>query len=101
MTLPELALRMKYETVALSQTDQVLGVTGAKGDILERLIVQVTTAATSTVSIKDGSGSAMIVVAPNTPLGTYTLTFGIPSLAGAWKVTTLAGATVFAIGQFS
>ena len=35
-----------YETVAASQTAQVLGPTGALGDYLDRLIVTVATAAT-------------------------------------------------------
>ena len=48
-----------YETVAASQSDQVLGVTGAVGDFLHRLIIVVATAATSQVQIKDGSGSAI------------------------------------------
>jgi hypothetical protein len=41
--------RFQYETVAASQTNQVLGGTGAIGDYLHRVIVVVNTAATSTV----------------------------------------------------
>jgi hypothetical protein len=58
-----------YETVAASQTDQVLGSTGAKkGDYLEQLVLVVATAATAATSIKDGSGSAISVM-PNSPGG--------------------------------
>lgn len=89
-----------YETVAASQTDQVLGPVGATGDILEKLIVSVATAATSTVSIKDGSGSAIVITAANTPIGVYSVNIGARSTGGAWKVTTGAGATVLAVGQF-
>ena len=89
-----------YEAVAASQTDQVLGPVGAAGDILEKLIVSVATAATSTVSIKDGSGSAIVITAANTPIGVYTVLIGARSTTGAWKVTTGAGATVLAVGQF-
>lgn len=92
-----------YETVAASQSDQVLGSTGAAGDLLHKLVCIVTTAATAQVQIKDGSGSA-ITVFPNSPgggVGTYVLEFNISSGAGAWKVTTGAGVAVLAIGRFS
>lgn len=90
-----------YETVAASQSDQVLGGTGATGDYLGRLIISVATAATGTVSIKDGSGSAIPITAANTPIGVYSVEIGARSTGGAWKVTTGAGATVLAVGKFS
>ncbi len=90
-----------YEAVAVSQTDQVLGPTGATGDILERLVVTVSTAASSTVSIKDGSGSAIPILAVNTPVGVYEVPIGARSTGGAWKVTTGAGASVLAVGSFT
>lgn len=93
--------RVAYETVAVSQTDQVMGPTGATGDILEQLVITVATAATGTVSIKDGSGSAIPITAANTPIGVYTVELGAKSVSGAWKVTTGAGATVVAVGRFT
>jgi hypothetical protein len=89
-----------YETVAVSQTDQVLGANGGVGDLLERLIISVATASTGTVSIKDGAGSAIVITAANTPIGVYSVDVGALSSAGAWKVTTGAGATVLAVGAF-
>ena len=92
-----------YETVAASQTDQVLGVTGATGDFLHQLIIVVSTAATAQVQIKDGSGSA-ITVFPNSPgggIGTYTVELNIRSTSGAWRVTTGAGVAVLAVGRFT
>ncbi len=91
----------EYEVVAPSATDQVLGGTGSLGDVLGKLVVNVTTSATGTVSIKDGAGSAITLVPANTPIGTYTVWLGIRSTSGAWSVTTGAGASVLAIGQFS
>lgn len=90
-----------YETVAASQTDQVLGTAGAKGDYLERVVVTVATAATGTCSIKDGSGSAIPLTAANTPIGVYVVTLQLKSASGAWSVSTGAGATAVAIGSFS
>lgn len=93
----------EYETVAASQTDQVLGATGATGDHLEGLVCVVSTAATAQVQIKDGNGSAFTVF-PNNPgggIGTYYVPIKARSLAGAWKVTTAAGVAVFATGNFT
>ena len=93
----------EWETVAASQTDQSLGATGATGDYLESLLCVVATAATSQVQIKDGSGSA-ITVLPNAVgagVGTYPIPIGLVSLAGAWKVTTAAGVSVIATGNFT
>lgn len=89
-----------YETVAASQTAQVLGTAGATGDYIHRLIVTVATAATSTVTLLDNATSIPIAAA-NTPIGVYIVDLGMRSASGAWKVTTGAGATVVAVGKFS
>ena len=90
-----------YEVVAAGQTDQVLGGAGSVGDFLGRLIVNVTTGATGTVSIKDGAGSAIVVVPALAAAGAFTIEVGARSTNGAWKVTTGAGASVVAVGKFS
>ena len=89
-----------YETVAASQTAQVLGVTGAAGDTLMRLIITVGTALTGTVSLLDGATSYAITAA-STPIGVYQIEIGAVSVNGAWKITTGAGATVMAVGNFT
>lgn len=93
-----------YRSVAASQTDSLLGTSGRKGDILERLIINVNTAATSTVSIKDGSGSAISVMSATTPVGTYSIEIGArctDATTPGWRVTTGAGVSVIAVGQFT
>jgi hypothetical protein len=93
----------EYRTIAASATDQALGAAGAKGDYLEGLLCVVATAATAAVSIKDGAGGA-IAVFPNSPgggVGSYYVPVNARSSAGAWKVTTGAGVTVLATGNFS
>jgi hypothetical protein len=90
----------QYETVAASQTAQVLGTTGAVGDYIHKLIVNVTTAASSTVTLIDGSTSIVIVPAV-TPVGVYSIAIEAISASGAWKVTTGAGSSVMATGIFS
>ena len=89
-----------YETVAVSQTAQVLGTNGAIGDYLHRIVVTVSTAATSTVSIIDGSTTVLAIPA-NTPIGVYSLALNLNAATGPWKVTTGAGAAVLAVGLFS
>jgi hypothetical protein len=96
----------EYETVAVSQSDQILGATGAVGDYLESLLCVVATAATSQVQIKDGNGS-LITVLPNNVgagVGTYPIPIGLTCVNATtpgWKITTAAGVTVLASGNFT
>jgi hypothetical protein len=92
-----------YETVAASQTDQVLGTNGAAGDLLSILVCVVATAATSTVQIQDGAGTEITVLpaAVGGGVGTYVIPLNIHSTAGGWKITTGAGVSVVATGEFS
>ena len=89
-----------YETIAASQTAQVLGVTGAAGDTLMRLVITVSTAASSTVALLDNATSYPIMAA-NTPIGVYVIEINAVSVSGAWKITTGAGASVLAVGNFT
>jgi hypothetical protein len=95
----------EYETVAVSVTDQVLGNTGARGDLLVRVIVTVATAATSTCSIKDGAAGAVIpLLAANAALGAYSIELNLRATTVAnpgWRITTGAGATAIATGRFT
>lgn len=91
-----------YETVAASQTAQVLGGTGAKGDYLHRLIISVNTAATASVTIIDGSTSIAVLTGAATVVpGVYSVEMNMAAATGPWKVTTGAGATVIGVGIFS
>ncbi len=99
---------IKYETVAASQTAQVLGAAGAAGDRILKLIVTVTTSgANGTCSLIDNTGGSAVTIAlipASTPLGVHVIDFGpggIASTVGGWKVTTGSAATALAIGQFS
>jgi hypothetical protein len=89
----------QYETVAASQTTQVLGGTGGV-DYLHRLIISVATSATSTVTLLDGATS-IVIMAANTPIGTYSIEMNMRAATGPWKITTGAGVTVIGVGRFS
>ena len=91
-----------YETVAASQSDQVLGANGAAGDYLKRLIVTVGNPAAATVTIKDGGGSEIPIMPGSTSIGvTVVIDIEARSKSGAWSVSTNTGASVIAIGAFS
>ncbi len=92
-----------YELVAKSQTTQALGPTGAKGDVLERLIIVPETLGAGTVAIKDGSGTAINVFVAGTlaDLSTIVIHVGARSTDGAWQVTTGDNVHVIAVGRFS
>jgi hypothetical protein len=92
--------RYPYETVAASQTAQILGGTGAVGDYLHRIVVTVTTTGTSTLSVLDNS-TTVLTMAANTPVGVYSLEINAASASGPWKITTGAGVTVMAVGFFT
>lgn len=96
----------EYETVAASQTDQILGATGAVGDYLAGLLITPTTTGAGSVSIKDGNGSSIAIFNTGTlsnlvpfyvPLGIVTVNATTPG----WKVTTGANVTVIGIGNFT
>jgi len=94
--------RYGFETVAASQTGQVLGTAGAKGDYLHRVIISVVTAASGSVTIIDGATSIVITTGAATlPLGTFSVELDMVSQSGAWSITTGAGATVIAVGIFT
>ena len=93
--------RYQYETVAVSQTGQVLGGTGATGDYVQRLIINTITVATAGVTLIDGSTSIVIQTAASGVIGVQSVEIGVASVTGAWKITTGAGATVVAVGIFS
>jgi hypothetical protein len=94
-----------YETVAASQTDQVMGSTGAAGNYLAGVLIVPGTTAAGAVSIKDGAGSAISIFAGG---GTTALTTLIPFFvplgiycATSWKITTGTNVTAIGVGRFT
>lgn len=94
-----------YETVAASQSDQVMGASGQVGDYLKGILVVPATTSPGAVSIKDGSGSGITIFTGGaTSVGSLTpflIPLGIKSVAGAWKLTTGANVSAIVIGTFS
>lgn len=94
--------RTDYELVAAGQTTQALGPTGGVGDILEKVIIIPETTAAGTVSIKDGSDTAINVFVTGTleDLKPLVVHLGARSRVGAWQITTGTNVHVIAVGRF-
>ena len=90
-----------YETVAASQTAQVLGLVGNKGDLLERLIIIPATTSPGLATILDGSTSIPIMVAGTTTIAPIVVELNMYSVSGAWSVTTGTNVSVIAVGKFT
>lgn len=91
----------QYETVAASQTAQVLGPVGAKGDVIHRLIIRPATTSPGLVTLLDDSTSIPIMVAGTTTIAPIVVELGMISQSGAWKITTGANVSVIAVGDFT
>lgn len=93
---------LEYETVAASQTAQVLGATGATGDYLSHVVIQPATTAAGTVTILDNA-TVIFTFTTGTlaDLRPITVPFGLFSVSGAWKVTTGASVAVIGVGDFT
>jgi hypothetical protein len=93
---------MDYETVAAGTTGQVLGLLGAKGDYVERLVIVPATTGPGLVTLIDGSTSIPIMVTGGTTtLVPIVVELNIVSQTGAWSVTTGSNVSVIAIGDFT
>lgn len=87
-----------YETVAASQTAQVLGSTGATGDYLHKLVVSIT-AATNSLIILDGA-TTLITYTNIATVGPHEIEINA-RCATSWKITTGADTAVLAVGTFT
>lgn len=95
--------RYAYETVAASQTAQVLGGAGATGDFLHAIIIVPAALAAGAVTLLDGSTSISLYSGASalTEVRPMVLEFNVVSVSGPWKVTTGASVSVIGIGRFS
>lgn len=93
-----------YATVAASQTAQILGTTGAAGDMLDAIWIIPGTTSPGAVNILDSSTSISVFAGGASSVGSlvpFPIYLGAISANGAWKVTTGANVTVIAVGNFT
>jgi hypothetical protein len=105
-SIPTIAGGQTYKTVAVSQTDFLLGASGAVGDYLEGLLCVVATAANSQVQVRDGNASSFVVLPNNVGpgIGSYYIPLGLKAVnvtTPGWKISTGSGVTVVATGTFT
>jgi len=79
----------------------VHGTGGAAGDFLDVVAVTVTTTDTGSCSITDGGQTAIPLTPAAIGVGVYVIEIRASSKKGSWGVTTGAGATVLATGEFT
>lgn len=97
-----------YETVAASQTGQVLGTTGAIGDYLSHCVIYPTSTTPGVVTVFDDASAAgtNVIAFPGgassvSNLAPIAIPVGAVSVAGEWRVTTGANLVVTCYGRFT
>lgn len=91
-----------YETVAASQTAQVMGGAGASGDYIKGIVVIPATTAAGAIALLDGSTSISVFATGTlSDLKPFYIPLGINSTTGPWKITTGANVSAIAIGKFT
>jgi hypothetical protein len=97
-------LGYEYEKVAASQTDQVLGATGATGNLINGILVIPATTAPGAITLKDGATSILVFTGGTgsvSNLVPFLIPLGIRSVSGAWSLTTGTNVSCVAIGDFT
>lgn len=93
----------QYEDVAASQTAQVLGLTGSKGNHLSHLIVTPATTSPGAVTLLDDSDSRVMFAGGASSVSNlvpFCIFCGFKSKNGPFKITTGANVSVRAVGDF-
>jgi hypothetical protein len=94
----------EYETVAASQTAQVLGPTGAAGDYISGILVVPATTSPGAIALLDGATSITVFTGGATSVSNlvpFFVPLGMISVNGAWKITTGASVSCIGIGNFT
>ena len=92
-----------YETVAASQTGQVIGVTGGKGDWISGILVIPATTSPGAIALLDGATSITVFTGGATSVSNlvpFFIPLGMKSVNGPWSVTTGASVSAVVMGNF-
>lgn len=94
----------EYETVAASQSAQVLGATGGTGDFIAGILVIPATVNPGNVILLDNATSITVFTggtASVSNLVPFFIPLGMISVSGAWKLSTGADVHCIGIGNFT
>lgn len=95
---------LSYETVAASQTAQVLGTAGAIGDVITGILVIPATTSPGNVILLDNATSITVFTGGAlsvADLKPFLIELGLKSVSGAWKITTGTNVSAVAVGDFN
>jgi hypothetical protein len=95
---------VEYETVAASATAQVLGATGATGDLIKGVLIIPATTSPGSVTLLDNATSITIFTGGASSVSNlvpFMVPLGIKSVSGAWKITTSTNVSCIAVGNFT
>jgi hypothetical protein len=102
---PIFANSTQYQPVAASQSNAALGPGGGGvGDYLSHLTVIPATTSPGAVTVSDGATQPTVFTGGANSVSSlvpFTIALGARSTSGGWKITTGAGVSVVAFGQFS
>lgn len=93
-----------YETVAASQTAQVLGASGAAGDYISGILVTPADLNPGNVLLLDNATSITVFAGGTDSVSNlvpFFIPLGMVSASGAWKITTGASVSCIGIGNFT
>jgi hypothetical protein len=94
----------EYETVAASQTAQVLGATGGAGDFIRGILVIPATTSPGNVLLLDNATSITVFAGGASSVSNlvpFFIPLGMISVSGAWKITTGTNVSCIGIGNFA
>lgn len=94
----------EYETVAASQTAQVIGATGAIGDYISGILVVPATTSPGNVLLLDNATSITVFTGGASSVSNlvpFFIPLGLKSVSGAWKITTGSNVSCIASGNFT
>jgi len=94
----------EYETVAASQTAQVIGATGGTGDYISHILVIPASTSPGNVLLLDNATSITVFAGGASSVSNlvpFVIPLGMKSVSGAWKVTTGANVSCIAVGDFT
>ncbi len=94
----------EYETVAASQTAQVLGATGGAGDYISGILVIPATTSPGNVLLLDNATSITVFAGGASSVSNlvpFFIPLGMISVSGAWKLTTGSNVSCIGIGNFT
>lgn len=95
---------LPYETVAASQTNQVMGGAGGVSDFISHILAVPETLDAGAITITDGSTSITVFTGGTgsvSSLVPFAIPLGLKAVTGPWKVTTGASVHCVVVGEFT